>query len=113
MSLNGTAVVLNDGEALVAMGVEARQVVWQFARPLEIIRWNPDNAKNFALEMGRKAYEAQFGREPSPQRNIVTEELRKRLRARAVLVVRSLTEAGRSPKFIAEHVTDLLLSEIG
>lgn len=112
MSINGRDI--EDGSALVAMGDEHGRVVWEFAHSVQRVTWDPENAKNFALEMAKCAYTAQYGRKPDATPvSIVTEHLRHKLRARAALVVRSLTESGKSPDYIARHLTDLLLAEIG
>mgnify|MGYP001559388070 CR=1 FL=1 len=43
---------------------------------------------------------------------MVTESLRRHMRARAMLVSRSLIEQGKSWNYISKHIVDLILKEV-
>lgn len=100
-------------EKLIAIGERNGKVVLMFPKPTTEFQMDAENARRIAEQLARSAYTAHFGREPSGKpRSMVTESLRKHMRARVKLVVRSLLEQGKSWQYISQHVVDLILREV-
>lgn len=96
---------------LVAIGEEAGKVIFRFPHPTNEFVCEPENARLIAEQIAKSAYIAHYGRQPE-QRSLIGESMRKSMKGRATIVIRSLMEAGKSPGYIADHITDLILKEV-
>lgn len=97
---------------LIAIGENQGKVVFSFPRPTTEFVCDAENARNIAEQIARSAHKAHFGFLPEAQRSLVGENIRKRLKARAFLVIRSSIEQGKKADYIANEVTDMLLREV-
>ena len=115
MSGNGDDKVqpLQSDGALIAIGEKDGKVILTFSKPTQWLPIDPETARQMAEQLARSAYTARFGRAPDGKpRSMVTESLRRHMRARAMLVSRSLIEQGRNWDYISRQLVDLILKEV-
>jgi hypothetical protein len=104
----------------VAIGIHEGKVVIHWHQPMTHISFDPQNAFEFGEQMARVAHKARFGTDaPSDGsylaqqvRQRLTEDLRNRMVMRAMHVIRSLQESGRSPDFVAKELVDTIFAEV-
>lgn len=98
---------------MVAVGERSGKVVLTFSKPIQWLPLDPENARQIAEQMAKSAYTARYGREPTGEpRSMITEKLRKHMRSRATIIIRTLMEENRGPGYIANHVVDAILREL-
>lgn len=110
--MTGTIDGTGDGSTICAIGERDGKVVLSFPHPVREISVDPEQARQMGEQFARSAYSAHFGSASQMTKSIVSEQIRRKLKARATLVIRSLFDDGRTPDYIADHLVDLLLSEV-
>jgi len=99
-------------DMLIAIGERNGKVVFTFPHATNEFICDAENARQIAEQIARSSYRAHYGRDWTEQRSAITEQLRTRLQARALIVVRTLMEQGKKPEYIARHLVDVILTEI-
>lgn len=107
------------GQVDVALGVvkavdspTGRRVELHFERPITRVHFDAENARQFAEQLARAAYEANYGAPPQAMGSRLTEELRLKLVSRVALVAGSLGREGKNNMEIAQAVVDVILKEV-
>jgi hypothetical protein len=99
-------------DMLIAIGERHGKVVFSFPHPTNEFVCDAENARQISEQIARSAHKAHTGSEWPSTRSAVSEALRKRMRARAAIVVRTLMEQGKSADYIGKHLVDIILTEI-
>lgn len=85
-------------------------VLLEFPMPIKWCELDPETARQAAECMARAAYAARYGVQPPDGRSAIAEDKRKRIANRVATVIRQLQERGRSPKYTALQVIDIVLA---
>jgi len=96
----------------VAIGCQEGKVIMMFPH---LVRWfsmYEENARVIGEQLAQGAYELHYGIKPKPQVSLLAEGVRRKLHARAKIIVRSMMEQGKSADYIANQVVDQLLKEV-
>ncbi len=110
---NGGQQELKDGQVMFALGEVNGQVVITFPKPVTYVKFDPENARELSEQLARSAYRAHYNiAPPAPGKSLVAEGIRRKLHARARLIIRSMMEQHKHPDYIANQVVDQLLKEI-
>ncbi len=110
---NGGEPIQEDGKTLFALGEVDGMVVITFPRPISYVKFEPENARALSEQLARSAYRAHYNLPaPAPGKSLVAEGVRRKLHARATLIIRSMMEQNKRPDYIANQVVDQLLKEI-
>lgn len=100
----------------VALGVVAggagRRVMMTFEFPITQVLWDPENARIFAEQMARAAYEAHTGIKPREMGSMIGNEKRLQMIHRIALVADSKAREGKTNLQIAEAVLEVILKEV-
>lgn len=96
----------------IAIGTREGLVVLQFQNQVEWIALDPQNALMIGEAIARAAYECKYGKVPSGTQNVLKQEKVNTLYKRAELMIRSLLDKKKLPKYIAHQVVDIVLSEV-
>jgi hypothetical protein len=100
----------------VALGVvEAgggRQVMMTFEHPITNVVWDAENARMFAEQLAKAAYEAHTGIQPREMGSMLGDEKRLQMIHRIALVADSLAKDGKTNIQIAEAVLEVILKEV-
>lgn len=107
--------VLLQGEPAseVAIGHHDHHVVMCFPRPARWVKLDSDQALAVAQGLAGNGFEVKHGvAPPDALRRAVTEQDRQVLINRITLMVRSLTERGKDPAYIARMIVDTCLSRV-
>lgn len=102
----------NETTTMLAVGERDGRVVLQFPHAVRECIIDPETARQAGEAIARSAYTAHYGTPPPAARSAISAAKRVHLKARATLIVRSLTEAHKSAGYIADHVVDMLLTEL-
>ena len=97
---------------LFAIGERNGKVVIMFQGAVTELVLDPENARQAAEQLARSAYHAHFGVVVPATQSMVSEIMRKKLHARALLIIRSLMDQHKRPAVIANRVVDELLKEV-
>lgn len=97
---------------LIAIGERNGKVVFNFPHATSEFICDAENARQIAEQIARSAYKAHTGRDAQGGKSVIGEAVRRRLHARAVIVVRTLIEQGKSAEYIGKHLTDIILGEV-
>lgn len=107
---------LDTGNHDVALGVVKQgsvpMVQMLFDRPITHVLWEAENARIFAEQLARCAYEAHYGVKPAAAGSKLSEEKRLHLTHRIALVANSEAKRGRNNLQIATAVLDAILKEV-
>lgn len=107
---------LDTGKHDVALGVvsggSGRQVMMQFEHPITNVVWDAENARIFAEQLARAAYEAHTGIKPREMGSMLGDERRLQMIHRIALVADSLAKDGKNNLEIASGVLDVILKEV-
>lgn len=96
----------------IAIGTTDGRVVLKFQNAVEWIALDPQNALMIGEAIARAAYECKYGKVPDGTQNVLKQEKVNTLYKRAELVIRSLLDKKKTPKYIAHQVVDIVLSEV-
>ena len=105
-----------------ALSLHQGMVIIHFQNPCEWASFDPENARRFAEQMARFAYEAHFGRPPSDAENQsfmaqglrrkITKILREKMVNRTVMLLRNFLEKKPPLGYQAEQIVDHVLKEV-
>ena len=102
-----------EGTSIVAVGEREGKVRLEFPKAVQWCELDPETARQVAEQLAKSAYTAHYGRPPPIQhQSLLAEQVRNKLKARATLIIRSMTEQGRKANYIADQVVDQLLKEV-
>ena len=90
------------------------KVLLKFSKDTRNLVMDPENARVIAEGIAKAAYKARYGHKPTggEQRSIISEQIRMRMINRCTHVIRSLQDQKKMPGYIANHVIDIVLSEV-
>ena len=97
---------------LLAVGEREGRVVLSFPSPVRECVIQPEVARQCAEQIARSAYRAHYGHDAATSRSAISAAKRAHLRARAALMLRSLTERGYSYDRMARELVAQLLAEL-
>lgn len=95
----------------VAVGERDGRVVLEFEQPVRWVQLDSQTAAMVAEEIARRSYAQRYGVQPDRGKALAT-ELRNRMVARTMHVIRSTQEGRRSPDYVARAVVDTILAEV-
>lgn len=98
------SIAIKDEKGMVLVGV------FEEAQPVRWVDLDPETARQAAEAMARAAYAARYGVQPPEGRSAIAEDKRNRIANRLATVIRQLQERGRSPKYTALQVIDIVLA---
>ena len=97
---------------VVGSAVGGRQVMMTFERPITNVVWDAENARVFAEQLAKAAYEAHTGIKPREMGSMLGQEKRLQMIHRIALVADSKAKDGKTNLQIAEAVLDVILKEV-
>lgn len=114
MALNGydESVPEDKGATEMIVKAERGQVIIRYREPRLWVAFDPGNAVRVGKQLIDCAVECGLRVELKVPRREVSQEKRQALIARAMHTFRSLTDKGRPPKVVAQHVVDSILAAI-
>lgn len=102
-----------EGTGIVAVGEREGKVRLEFPKAVQWCELDPETARQVAEQLAKSAYTAHYGKAPEvKQQSLLAEQIRKKLHARATLLIRGMIEQGRKAPYIAHHVVDQILKEV-
>lgn len=102
----------DEGKTEMVLFAHSGKVIQRFARPMLFVAFDPSNAVQVGKKMIDCAVDCGAQVEIKVPRRQISPAKRLALITRATHVMRSMTERGRPPKDIAQHVIDSILSAI-
>ena len=96
----------------LAIGDRLGKVVISFPGPTTECELDAETAREVGEQLAKSAYTAHYGRPPPRGGSHIAKEKVDHLKARATLIIRSLTDRGANAGYIAEHVVRMLVSEM-
>lgn len=102
--MSKTSIAIKDEKGMVLVGV------FEESQPVRWVDLDPETARQAAEAMAKAAYTARFGMAPPAGKSVIAEDKRKRLANRVAVVIRQLQERGRTPKYTAMQVVDIVLA---
>lgn len=101
-----------DGNVEMVIFGHNGKIIQRFARPMLFVAFEPANMGEILNRFLGATKEAGATPVINMPRRTITREKRNALVTRATLVMKSMTEKGRAPAAIAQHVVDSILSAI-
>lgn len=109
-----------DGKTEIAVGDDEGSVIMRFPKPIGWARLDPQNAFEIGEAIARAAHRARFGTEPPSDssyigqqiRSRVTEQLRDKMVARTVLLLRNMQNSNKTPGYWALQIVDTIFAEV-
>ena len=93
----------------IAIKDENGMVLLEFPQPIRWCELDAETARQVGEAIAKAAYKARYGLNP-PDGSRIAADKRLHLVTRVAHVIRQLNERGRSPKYSAEQIVDIVLA---
>lgn len=103
---------MNEKATTLAVKDEGGMVLIEFPHPVRWCELDPETARQVGEFIARASYKARYGTAPPDGRSVIAEAKRDRLVVRVAQVLRNLQDRGRSPKYSAQQIVDIVLAGV-